>query len=362
MHIVATGLLATSAALGAALVATTWFMRNSRSPKTITVMGAGAGSGAAAGAGASHSGAAEHPELHGAAAASDKGPETQEAQDWAALYRRMAEEFESSDLNAKAIDPLKSWFHGLEDEHNTPWPRKYPELEPPLQYGSVRLLVVPLEESPVVLRIAAAVTADIMRLLPAGAKVFANARSNYHCTVFHTSQPSDPRPNPTRADGGLDDPAQPPHLRRLPTPAESARELQLIKDLVADTQVPTLRLERVVQASTGVLLLTWTEVGSGAVVSGLRHRLRDAFPGASTKQATIIHSSLLRIVSSTPLGRQAVAAISEACKSWTARLRGTRYSPRHLWFIREHEFSTISGEREVLALADPEHKEQVVHY
>eukprot|EP00198_Chlamydomonas_reinhardtii_P012572 XP_001701909.1 predicted protein [Chlamydomonas reinhardtii] len=150
-----------------------------------------------------------------------------------------------------------------------------------------------------------------MRLLPAGAKVFANARSNYHCTVFHTSQPSDPRPNPTRADGGLDDPAQPPHLRRLPTPAESARELQLIKDLVADTQ------------------------------------------------ATIIHSSLLRIVSSTPLGRQAVAAISEACKSWTARLRGTRYSPRHLWFIREHEFSTISGEREVLALADPEHKEQL---
>ena len=57
----------------------TWFMRNSRSPKTITVMGAGAGSGAAAGAGASHSGAAEHPELHGAAAASDKGPETQVA-------------------------------------------------------------------------------------------------------------------------------------------------------------------------------------------------------------------------------------------------------------------------------------------
>ena len=49
-------------------------------------------------------------------------------------------------------------------------------------------------------------------------------------------------------------------------------------------------------------------------------------------------------------------------RSWTARLRGTRYSPRHLWFIREHEFSTISGEREVLALADPEHKEQVVHY
>ena len=60
-------------------------------------------------------------------------------------------------------------------------------------------------------------------------QVFANARSNYHCTVFHTSQPSDPRPNPTRADGGLDDPAQPPHLRRLPTPAESARELQLVR-------------------------------------------------------------------------------------------------------------------------------------
>ncbi|KAG2446741.1 hypothetical protein HYH02_008302 [Chlamydomonas schloesseri] len=368
MHIVATGLLATSAALGAALVASTWFMRNSRSPKPITVTGAGKANSEAA-AGASHGGAAEHPELNGAAAATDGGPETQEAQDLAALYRRMAEEFAASDLNAKAIDPLKSWFHGLEDDHATPWPRKYPELEPPLQagggmgsYGAVRLLVVPLEESPVVLRIAAAVTADVMRLLPGGAKVFANARGNYHCTVFHTSQPSDPRPNPMRSDGGLDEPAQPPHLRRLPTAAESARELQLVKDLVADTPVPTLRLERVVQASTGVLLLTWTEVGSGAVISGLRHRLRDAFPGASTKQATIIHSSLLRIVSSTPLGKEAVAAISESCKNWTARLRGTRYSPRHLWFIREHEFSTISGEREVLALGDPQHKEKVVHY
>lgn len=69
-------------------------------------------------------------------------------------------------------------------------------------------------------------------------------------------------------------------------------------------------------------------------------------------QATIVHSSLLRIMTAKPLGPDAVAAVSEACRRWTAKLRGTRYSPRTLWFIREAEFSTIEGDREVLMLGD----------
>ncbi|KAG2494072.1 hypothetical protein HYH03_007715 [Edaphochlamys debaryana] len=282
----------------------------------------------------------------------DGGPQTQEAQEWAALYARMAAEFKANDLNAKAIEPLVSWFHGVDVEGETPWPKKYPELDEPLQFGAVRLLVIPLDDSPVILRIAAAVTADVMRLLPEGVKVFANARGNYHCTVFHTSQPTDPRPDPATPNGGVDL-AAPPAARRLPTASEWARELAMVQKLVADTPVPTLRLERVVQASTGVLLLTWTEVGTNSIVTDLRARLRKAFPGASTKQASIIHSSLLRIVTPHPLGAAAVEAVSAACERWTERLRGTLYKPKTLWFIREAEFSTITGEREVLTLADP---------
>ncbi|EFJ45201.1 hypothetical protein VOLCADRAFT_106011 [Volvox carteri f. nagariensis] len=363
----ATGLLATAATVGAVLAASTWFLRHSSRQRNVLATG--------------RSGEESHQHTNGdAKVTEDAGPVTQEAKDWAALYDRMADEFASGDLNPKAIEPLKSWFHGVEDPEETPWPKKYTELEPPLQFGAVRLLVVPLDDSPVVLRIAASVTADVMRLLPDGTKVFANARGNYHCTVFHTSQPTDPRPDPTRPDGGTD-PTLEPSRRRLPTDAEWRRELEIVRQLVAATPQPLLRppqLERVVQASTGVLLLTWTEVGQGAVVSDLRRRLREAFPGASTKQtlprsthnkvrtppknslsptkifvkATIIHSSLLRIVSSRPLGPAAVDAVSEACRHWTAKLRGTLYTPRTLWFIREMEFSTIEGDREVLTLGD----------
>ncbi len=58
-------------------------------------------------------------------------------------------------------------------------------------------------------------------------------------------------------------------------------------------------------------------------------------------------------MSTKPLGREGVVAISEACRRWTAKLRGTVYKPKTLWFVREHEFSTIEGEREVLTLGDP---------
>lgn len=81
------------------------------------------------------------------------------------------------DLNIAAIKPLVGWFHGLEEEHDTPWPKKYHELpDQPLQFGAVRLLVVPLDNSLEVLRFSALITADIMRLLPAHAKVWGCSR------------------------------------------------------------------------------------------------------------------------------------------------------------------------------------------
>ncbi|KXZ42088.1 hypothetical protein GPECTOR_208g400 [Gonium pectorale] len=223
-------------------------------------------------------------------------------------------------VDPAAIRKVQPLFHGARGPHGgAPRPKQYSEWDEPLPYGAVRILALPLNGSQAVLDIAASVTADVVGLLPPGTQVFANGPGSYHCTVFHTSQPTDPRPDPSRPDGGLDDPSLPPPRRRPQTAAEWERELATVRRIVAATPVPTLRLERVLQASSGVLLLTWTEAGEARVIPDLRRRLREAFPGASTKQASIIHSSLLRIV---------------------------------LWFVREAEFSTVVGEREIIRLAD----------
>lgn len=76
---------------------------------------------------------------------------------------------------------------------------------------------------------------------PTVPQVFANARGNYHITVFHTSQPTDPRPDPTRPDGGTDLTLE-PHRRRVPTAAEWQNEQEVVRQLVAATQPPMLRV------------------------------------------------------------------------------------------------------------------------
>ncbi len=51
----------------------------------------------------------------------------------AALYEKMAADFAAGDLKADAIEPLVSWFHGVAGDGHTPWPKKYSEMDPPLQ-------------------------------------------------------------------------------------------------------------------------------------------------------------------------------------------------------------------------------------
>eukprot|EP00983_Pelagomonas_calceolata_P108105 1159418-Pelagomonas_calceolata.AAC.6 len=62
-------------------------------------------------------------------------------------------------------------------------------------------------------------------------------------------------------------------------------------------------------------------------------------------QAKIIHSSLLRIVMSPQLPPLLVQAIQERCDEWSRKLAGKTLTGSLLWWVREHEFSTINGER-----------------
>lgn len=104
-------------------------------------------------------------------------------------------------------------------------------------------------------------------------------------------------------------------------------------------------------SSSGTLLLTWVDTSD--TVKDLRRRCRQAFPGASTKQASIIHTSLVRVVSAKQLPQATKQAVLALCKRWTGKLKGTLYSPDNLWLLREVQYTTLLGEREVLDLLPP---------
>jgi hypothetical protein len=80
------------------------------------------------------------------------------------------------------------------------------------------------------------------------------------------------------------------------------------------------QLHSVVLAKSGTLLLTWADPHGS--VTELRRRLRANFPGASSKQPVIVHSSLWRIVgpAGAPLGEAAVRALSDEAQRWTDKV------------------------------------------
>ena len=84
-----------------------------------------------------------------------------------------------------------------------------------------------------------------------GMQIHASVPAAFHMTVFMTSQPSDPRPDPFNPEGGGLDPGSPP----VPIPAPSAaclqRELDAFKGLAAVSGPP------VFQVSAGPYMPVW---------------------------------------------------------------------------------------------------------
>ena len=109
--------------------------------------------------------------------------------------------------------------------------------------------MVPLESSASLAAAGSAITKDALKALPASAKVFSNSRTHYHCTVFHTSHPSDTRPDPFSVDGGLGDLA-PPGQRPAPSQAVIDNEVDTLRREVEATESPTLVVDRVLMASS----------------------------------------------------------------------------------------------------------------
>ena len=94
--------------------------------------------------------------------------------------------------------------------------------------------------------------------------------------MFHTAHPSDPRPKDE---------------------TQIAAELAACRALVAATPALHVEVDRLVLASSGVLLVLLNEQGLGpSPTDDLRVRCRAAFPDAPKKQrhARVMHVSLCR--------------------------------------------------------------------
>jgi len=270
-----------------------------------------------------------------------RGSKTNEANQQAlamrAAYDKMFADFGQSGLDMAAIESMRPWYHGLDVPGLMPWPKLYPQVTPPLPIDAVRLLVLPYEECPTLAATAAAAAADIAKLLSSGVpgiKIFLNARTNLHCTIFHTSHPSDLRPASSTAAGaghvvaapsdqggqgkasnhtGSVQHPQPTQQQqqqqqqaplRTATDFELQRENDLVARCVATAQPPRLKFERLVLAPSGVLLMTWTDPDGH--IPALRSHLRETFPHASARQAKINDSSLLQIVMSSKRGQASI--------------------------------------------------------
>eukprot|EP00798_Chlamydomonas_sp_ICE-L_P007782 gene7782-973_t len=199
------------------------------------------------------------------------------------IYDKVEAGFLTNGLDMPAIKAQQPWFHGVDDAGDTPWPRKYSQLPNPLPEHAVRILVVPISDSPMMANMAASITRDLLGLFPPTAKVFSNSRTHYHCTVFHTSHPADPRPNALLPDGGVTDPSSEAWERRASNPAELRREREAMQKVVEGCEPPVLRLDRVVMASSGTLLLTWVDLTDNMKI--LRTKLRAAFPVRNSDRA-----------------------------------------------------------------------------
>ena len=320
-------------------------------------------------------------------AADDPAKAQAEAQRLAAAYDGMARAFRQSGLDVEAVRSAARLFGGLDEapaggaqhqqqqngkqqqgqqadkqqqpnkqqpgkQQQQPFPLNYTSWREPLPPGAVRLVVVPIAEARAFAATARTIATSVARLLPPGTAVFENSPGDYHVTLFHLSHLFDPRPDTATAAAAAAATAAAPHARPAPATAAVAAEVARARALAASTRAPVLELDRVALAPTGSLLLLWRS--PDGAVPRFRARMRAAFPGASARQATIVHTTLLRVLSARPLARAAVEAVDAECRRWTDKLRGTRVTPEALWFVSEYQFSTIRGERTRLPLLPPE--------
>ncbi|KAL3153501.1 hypothetical protein ABBQ38_011832 [Trebouxia sp. C0009 RCD-2024] len=262
----------------------------------------------------------------------------------AAVYDSMSATLLKDGLNLAAVAAIRQ-FYGKTDAQ--PEPLFYEHFPTPLQQGAVRLVVFqPVQAEPLI-QLAHSACHDVLGSLPPGMQPHASLPSSFHLTVFMTSQPGDPRPDPFTPGGGIDA-THPP----VPIPAASAATLQREVDTfrqIALTARPAFEVHSVVFANSGTVLLCLVDTTSQ--LSSMRQRISKSFPGASSKQSSIMHMTLGRVLQPRQLQDSERQAVQQQCNQWTSKLKGHVFKPDTLWHIQEHQFTTVAGVQTPLPLA-----------
>lgn len=165
---------------------------------------------------------------------------------------------------------------------------------------------------------------------------------HYHITLFTLSRPEDPRPNPIIDSSGCDT-SLPPRSRPGVRSHVMLKETKMTKSIVENLSPPVLRLHSIFMADSGTLLATWIDE-SGSIFT-FRNTMRDAFPGASAWQPSIIHCSLCRILTVAPLDKTTISKVSNICSEWTARLHGKVFMPQRAWLVYHNKLMSTEGQQ-----------------
>ena len=145
-----------------------------------------------------------------------------------------------------------------------------------------------------------------------------NPPRSYRSPVFHTGHPTDPRPPRDAYD--------------------LAFEVREATQLVGGTTPIAVEVDRVVIASSGVLLALLRHPGGGeSPVDGLRARCRRRWPGAPQRQAThVMHVSLCRVLRATPQCDGARwGEVLVRVREVSAELAGMRAQLGTVWHVGE---------------------------
>ncbi|KAI5683728.1 hypothetical protein M9H77_04956 [Catharanthus roseus] len=152
--------------------------------------------------------------------------------------------------------------------------------------------------------------------------------SIYHFSMFHASH----------------------HISPVPaTEEEIEDEIKAVK-AVADGLCPlSIRLDRVVLTSTGVLLGCW-QVNSGTDPEVIRNRLRAALPQAPEKQlydSVMLHTSFARLLGHpTKLPEENkvtdIQFLQELVTRLNSKLQGLQATVSELWYVEEYDVLALA--------------------
>lgn len=254
------------------------------------------------------------------------------------LYDTMADTFLRQGLNLDAVASQSLYYNGS-------MPLEYTAFPTPLPDAAVRLCLVFFEKvhQELAKKVERA-SREIASTLPDTYDMHLTKRSHYHITIFMTSQPHALRPDPFDPSQYELDMATVQDVSCMrPHDAVLEREIQTMKEIVAQHKSPVFRVHRIMLADSGTLLLCLVETSPHASVFHLRKAFRKAFPGSPPKQSTIYHASLGRIVTPEQLTEENRREIHDMCEYHTRQLQGHEFTVDELFHVREVQFTTVEG-------------------